>query len=39
MAVAILLIYKRVVIDKVLVARVIGRIDVNDIYLPCMRIR
>ncbi len=39
MAVTILFIYKRIVIDKVLITSIVRRIDVNNIYLPCMRIR
>ena len=39
MAVTILFIHKRIIIDKVLVTSIIRRVNVNDIYLPCMSIR
>ena len=38
MAVAVFLINKRIVIDKILIACIIRRIDINDINLPCMGI-
>ena len=38
MAVAVFLVHKRIVIDKVFVTRVIRRVDINDINHPCMAI-
>ena len=39
MAIAILFVHKLIVVDKVLVTSIIRRVNVNDIYLPCMSIR
>ena len=38
MAISIFLIYKRIVINKILVTRIIRRIDIDNINHPCMGI-